>query len=158
MIRKTWQRLLVKSTMPTAENETDEQWRTNYSHAQAAWKKQCEGLKQQTASQLPWNKEIKRFVKEHDEITRSLVKTGPEFLQGAAIFGLPIWITSFPSRVDWSILHCPNAPGSTLLPVCSFWEDREHAGNYHWLKFHDLLVNMDWKANLSQRSLIAPCA
>lgn len=42
--------------------------------------------------------EIKCCVKEHNEVTRSLVKTGPEFLQDAAIFGSPILITSFPSR------------------------------------------------------------
>lgn len=42
------------------------------------------------------NYEIKCFVKEHDEVTRRLVKTGPEFLRDAATFGSPKLITSFP--------------------------------------------------------------
>lgn len=39
--------------------------------------------------------ENKCFVKVHDEVTRSLVKTGPEFLNDAAVLGLPVLIISF---------------------------------------------------------------
>lgn len=79
----------------------------NDSHTHAVWKKQYDILKQQTASQLGGDKknyETKCFVKVHDEVTRTLVKTGPEFLNDAAILGLPVLISSFPSYDNWGKL------------------------------------------------------
>lgn len=90
-----------------------------YSHARTVRKKQYNGLKQQIASQLIGDKsihEIKCFVKEHDKITRSLVKTGPEFLHNADIFGLPILITGFP--LCGKQKHTPTAQ-TQMDPHCS---------------------------------------
>lgn len=102
--------------------------------------------------------ETKCFVKVHDEVTRTLVKTGPEFLNDAAVLGLPVLISSFPSHDNWGKLPLSKHKwihSATVLRF-SFYEGREHPGNYHQLKFHIPIVNMDWIENLAHCSLIVP--